>query len=121
MPGDWNSQNERLFYYEGTVWYRRTFDHAAPRNGARFLHFGAVNYRADVYLNGRKLGEHVGGFTPFAFEVTGKLRATGNSLIVKVDNTRHAEAVPTVNTDWWNYGGITRDVTLVADACVFHS
>ncbi|HLA73318.1 MAG TPA: glycoside hydrolase family 2 TIM barrel-domain containing protein [Steroidobacteraceae bacterium] len=113
VPGDWNSQDDKLFWYEGTVWYRTTFDFA-PKAGARqFLHFGGANYQADVYLNGAKLGRHVGGFTPFEFEVTGKLKATGNSVVVKVDNARHADAVPTVNTDWWNYGGITRDVTLV--------
>jgi len=113
VPGDWNSQDDKLFWYEGTVWYRTTFDYAAAAGTRQFLHFGGANYQADVYLNGAKLGRHVGGFTPFEFEVTDKLRPAGNSLVVKVDNTRHADAVPTVNTDWWNYGGITRDVTLV--------
>src|SRR4029078_8809220 len=114
VPGDWNSQEDKLFWYEGTGWYRTTL--YAPQDTAgtrRFLHFGAANYQADVYLNGARLGRHVGGFTPFEFEVTGKLKPSGNSLVVKVDNTRHADPVPTVNTDWWNYGGLTRDVTLV--------
>ena len=114
VPGDWNTQQEKLYYYEGSVWYRKTF--AAPatnKTDRQFMYFGAVNYRADVYLNGKKLGVHIGGFTPFHYEVTGKLKAQGNSLIVKVDNKRHADAVPTLNTDWWNYGGITREVKLV--------
>jgi beta-glucuronidase len=120
VPGDWNSQDERLFYYEGAIWYRRRFDYssAGPRNRL-FLYFGAANYEAEVYLNGRKLGQHIGGFTPFEFEVTGRVNATGNSLVVRVDNRRHPEAVPTVNTDWWNYGGITRDVRLVETAPTF--
>lgn len=120
VPGDWNTQKERLFYYEGTVWYRTLFDHtpSSPSNRT-FLHFGAVNYRADVYLNGKKLGHHIGGFTPFSFEVTGLLNATRNSLVVKVDNKRVKEGVPTLNTDWWNYGGITRDVRLVETPAVF--
>ena len=114
VPGDWNSQDDKLFWYEGTVWYRTRFDFtASPGMERQFLHFGAANYQADVYLNGAKLGRHVGGFTPFEYEVTGKLKPAGNSVVVKVDNTRHADAVPTVNTDWWNYGGLTRDVTLV--------
>ncbi len=113
VPGDWNSQAENLQYYEGTVWLRRSFT-AAPQAGKRYvLYFGAVNYEAHVYLNGRKLGSHQGGFTPFQFDATGLLRAGENSLVVKADNTRHADAIPTVNTDWWNYGGITRDVLLV--------
>ena len=120
VPGDWNSQEDRLFYYEGTVWYRRKFDYAPASSDRRvFVHFGAANYQADVYLNGRKLGRHVGGFTPFAFEVTGLLQPQGNSLVVKVDNARHADAVPTVNTDWWNYGGLTRDVTIVETPAAF--
>lgn len=119
VPGDWNSQDEKLFYYEGSVWYRRLFDHRPTADRRLFLYFGAANYQADVYLNGKKLGRHIGGFTPFEFEVTGLVKATGNSLVVRVDNTRHAEAVPTVNTDWWNYGGLTRDVRLVETPATF--
>ncbi len=113
VPRDWNSQSEKLFYYEGTVWYRRKFAETAAKPDRRyFVHFGGANYESDVYLNGEKLGRHVGGFTPFAFEVTGKLKGE-NSLVVRVNNQRHLDAVPTVNTDWWNYGGLTRDVSLV--------
>jgi len=114
VPGDWNSQDEKLFYYEGTVWYRRKFDRpASAADHRQFLYFGAANYEAEVYLNGRKLGKHIGGFTPFQFEVTGRLKDQGNSLVVRVNNQRRPEGVPTVNTDWWNYGGLTRDVFLV--------
>ncbi len=67
-----------------------------------------------MYLNGKKLGFHIGGFTPFNFEVPATLlKEKGNFLVVKVDNKRYADEVPTLNTDWWNYGGITRDVKLV--------
>lgn len=114
VPGDWNTQKEKLYYYEGSVWYRKKFDAPAGKKSDRqFIYFGAVNYRADVYLNGKKLGVHIGGFTPFHYEVTGKLKSKDNSLIVKVDNKRYADAVPTLNTDWWNYGGITREVKLI--------
>lgn len=120
VPRDWNSQKEKLFYYEGSVWYYKAFDYAVPANGNRqFIYFGAANYEADVYLNGKKLGKHIGGFTPFNFEVTGKLKPTGNFIIVKVDNTRGLEKVPTINTDWWNYGGLTRDVKIVEVASTF--
>jgi beta-glucuronidase len=113
VPGDWNSQDDRLFFYEGTLWYKKSFDYA-PKPGTRlFLHFGAANYTADVYLNGEKVGAHEGGFTPFNFEVTKLVRPGENFVVVKVDNKRRRDAVPTVNTDWWNYGGLTRDVTFV--------
>ena len=112
VPGDWNSQAEKLQLYEGTIWLRQTFE-AAPRPGRHYvLSFGAVNYEAHVYLNGKKLGTHKGGFTPFQFDVSGKLNQGRNVVVVKADNTRHADEIPTVNTDWWNYGGITRDVLL---------
>jgi beta-glucuronidase len=115
VPGDWNHQNPQFLYYEGTIWYKRSFDFHKKSNDSKFyLYFGAVNYRADVYLNGKKLGMHKGGFTPFNFEVPASLlKETGNFLVVKVDNKRYADEVPTLNTDWWNYGGITRDVKLL--------
>lgn len=112
VPGDWNSQTERLFFYQGPVWYRTTF--AAPASpGRKFLYFGAVNYRADVYLNGKHLASHEGGFTPFNVDVTDRLRAGDNLLVVKVDNTLSADTVPTRKTDWMDYGGITRSVRLI--------
>ncbi len=121
VPGDWNSQEDKLLYYEGTVWYRRIFS-ASPKQGRRyFLYFGAVNYEAHVYLNGKKLGMHKGGFTPFEFEVTGKLKDGDNTIVVKADNTRKKDEIPTVNTDWWNYGGITRDVMLASAPATFIS
>ncbi|AKC88229.1 beta-glucuronidase [Pseudoxanthomonas suwonensis] len=120
VPGDWNTQDPKLYYYEGTVWYRKRFDAPARRPSDRvFLEFGAANYRADVYLNGRKLGVHEGGFTPFRFEVGDRLQDRDNSLVVKVDNKRRADGVPTLNTDWWNYGGITRSVELAVVPAVF--
>ncbi len=66
-----------------------------------------------VFLNGVKIGEHEGGFTPFQFEITGQVHERGNVLIVKVDDQRKQEFIPTVMTDWWNYGGLTRDVRLL--------
>lgn len=113
VPGDWNSQDERLLFYEGTIWYKKSFDYQKRERTRLFVHFGAANYAADVYLNGEKLGRHEGGFTPFNFEVTALVRGRENFLVVKVDNRRRREAVPTLNTDWWNYGGLTRSVTLV--------
>lgn len=112
VPGDWNSQVEKLEIYEGTVWYRRKFRASPKKDKKYFVYFGAVNYEAHVYLNGKKLGVHKGGFTPFQFEVSHLLVDGDNSLVVKADNTRRQDDIPTINTDWWNYGGITRDVFL---------
>ena len=113
VPSDWNTQSAQLFFYEGTVWYKKSFDYQRQPNTRVFVYFGAANYFADVYLNGEKLGQHEGGFTPFNFEITNRLKDTANFLVVKVDNKRRLDAVPTLMTDWWNYGGLTRDVRLV--------
>jgi len=113
VPGDWNSQYEKLEFYEGVLWYRRNFTVSLKEDKRYFIHFGAVNYESHIYLNGKKLGVNKGGFTPFQFEVGDKLVDGDNFLVVMVDNTRKKDEVPTINTDWWNYGGITRDVNLV--------
>lgn len=113
VPGDWNTQRESLLFYEGAVWYRRLFDYSLPPGRRLFLHLGAANYAASVYLNGQELGRHEGGFTPFDFEITRVVKPTENVLVIRVDNRRAKDQVPTTNTDWWNYGGITRPVTLI--------
>ncbi|MCB1853917.1 MAG: hypothetical protein KDI05_03510 [Halieaceae bacterium] len=119
VPGDWNTQQERLFFYDGSVWYQRFFA-ARPRRGQRyFLHFGGANFTTTVYLNGEVLGRHQGGYTPFNFEVTGLLEADDNDLVVRVDNTLDLTTVPTRRTDWWQYGGLTRDVSLVSVPATF--
>lgn len=111
VPGDFNSQLTELTYYENYVWYKKTF--AYKKNEKRlFLHFGAVNYKADVYLNGEKLGIHEGGYTPFQFEITDKVKAA-NTIIVKVNNKRYKDGIPELGYDWFNYGGINRDVNLI--------
>ncbi len=114
VPGDWNTQQEKLYYYEGTVWYKKNFDFDSGKDKINYLYFEAINYEATVYLNGEKLGNHLGGYTPFQFDVTDKLVKGENLVVVKVDNKRMREAIPTINTDWWNYGGITRSVHLIS-------
>lgn len=113
VPGDWNTQMERLYYYEGTIWYRQKFNVEPKPDKRYFLYFGAVNYEAIISVNAEQSVKHTGGYTPFNFEVTDILRSGENTVVVKVDNKRKPEGVPTVNSDWWNYGGITRNVYLV--------
>ncbi len=113
VPGDWSSQIEKLFFYEGVVWNRTKFNVPASQTGRQLLHFGAVNYHAKVYVNGTKVGEHKGGYTPFSFDVTDQVNAGENTLVVKISNLLNKQTVPTRETDWWNYGGITRDVILL--------
>jgi beta-glucuronidase len=112
VPGDWNSQRPELNYYEGNLWYKKSFVYHKQPGTRLFLYFGAVNYQCHVYLNGKELGSHEGGFTPFQFDVTDALTDGPNALYLLVSNQRSADAIPALNYDWWNYGGITRDVCI---------
>ena len=113
VPGDFNTQMPELTYLEGTVWYKKTFKSVIKSGKRIFLHFGAVNYVATVYLNGHKIGSHEGGFTPFQFEITNLIQSGENALVVKTNNQRLKDGIPGLGYDWFNYGGITRDVDLI--------
>ena len=119
VPGDWNTQHEKLFFYEGAIWYRKPFNTSKKQDKRYWLYFGAVNYIAKIFLNGNEIGMHEGGFTPFSFEVTKLLEEGENEVVVYVNNERKQEYVPNLETDWWNYGGITRSVQLIETEKVF--
>lgn len=114
VPGDWNHQEPGLWWYEGTVWYGRHF-HAEHEEGKRrILYFAGVSVRCEVWLNGIKVASHEGAFTPFQVDVTDVLKDGDNFLTVRVNNNRRVDAIPAINFDWWNYGGITREVMLLS-------
>lgn len=114
LPQAWIGHDPTLRYYQGLMWYQRRFDAPVLKPGQRaFLRFEAANYAAKVFLNGKAVGEHEGGFTPFSVEVTDTLRASNNQLTVGVDSTARDDGVPPPVTDWENYGGITRPMRLV--------
>ncbi len=119
VPGDWNTQSDRFFFYEGSIWYKKDFNYHKKDDKKVYLYFGAANYVANVYLNGDVIGMHEGGFTPFSFDITDKVKEGNNFVILRMNNHRKPEGVPTVNSDWWNYGGITRDVLLVETPVVY--
>jgi beta-glucuronidase len=113
VPGDWNTQVPELFNFEGVLWYQRDFD-AEPQPGMRtFLHIGAANYRSHVWVNQKRVCDHEGGYTPFDCEVTAVLHPGSNFVVIAVDSTRLLDGIPSVGIDWFNYGGLTRDVSLV--------
>lgn len=113
VPGDWNTQDPTLFRYEGIVWYQRDFQYLPKPNTRTFLHVGAANYRSFVWVNKKRICDHEGGFTPFDCEVTSALHAGSNFVVIAVDSTRLVDGIPGLITDWYNYGGLTRDVSLI--------
>jgi beta-glucuronidase len=119
VPGDWNSQRKEFFLYEGTIWYEKDFQYQIKPHTRAFLYVGAANYAATVYINGQKVCSHEGGFTPFNCEIGKLLKDGGNFAVISVENERRKERVPALSTDWWNYGGITRDVLIVEEPETF--
>ena len=112
LPVCWNMFAGEYLLYEGPMVFTRRFRYDRSRQGRVFLRIGAASMLCRVFLNGEYLGMHRGGSTPFCFEVTGKLRED-NRILLSVDSTRRAEQVPTENTDWFNYGGVFRDIELI--------
>lgn len=120
------SVDKRYELYTGKSWYFKRFPAVTLRAGERqFLHFDAVFYRAYVWLNGERIGDHEGGYTPWELDVTGKL-GQENVLAVETDNSWDTTTIPGAKTvvpyqapnvrqqyPWINYGGITRPVSLI--------
>ncbi len=113
VPSNWQTEDERLYLFEGAGWYARTISKADLPDAARhFLRIGAAAYECKVFLNGAYLGRHQGASTPFAVELTDQLRDGDNYLMLCVDNLRTLDRVPMRHTDWFNYGGVYREVEI---------
>lgn len=113
VPSCWNLSKPELFYFEGSGVYTRTFRYLPKTPGERaFFRFEGAQYRSSVFLNGEHLGTHDGGSTPFSVEATDHLRED-NRIVVVVEAGRRPGRIPPDNTDWFNYGGLYRDVLLV--------
>jgi len=121
VPSAWNTGDETPTSFLGSVaWYRKDFRlPSRDRALAWIARFESVNYRATVWLNGRRVGAHVSGYVPFELDLPNMLRRGVNRLVVRVDNRRPANdpigapgEVPWPAGGWWNYGGILREVSL---------
>lgn len=131
VPASWNDQlNERRDYF-GIAWYQTSFALPWGWRGQRiFVRFNSVNYLAEVWLNGERLGAHEGGHLPFAFDITDHVRDHDNLLVVRVDGGLAPDRVPPgdlagqpgitfgradfpdTNFDFFPYCGIQRPVLL---------
>ena len=120
------SVDPRYAFFTGVAWYFKKFPAAVIKPGRRaVLKFDAVFYKAKVWLNGKMVGEHEGGYTPFELDVTAYIKAE-NTLSVQVNNSWDTTTIPGAKTatnfettsasqlfPWINYGGLTRSVYLV--------
>jgi beta-galactosidase len=121
LPHSWNVNDvndDEPGYYRGIGWYRKTI--YAPeswQNKSVYLYFEGANQVAEVYVNGKLAGKHIGGYTAFSFQVSkllnyGKDPTTASEILVKLDNS-HNENIPPLTADFTFFGGIYRDVYLV--------
>ena len=119
LPASWNTVEERYLLYEQSMVFTRRFRYAEETEGEKvFLKIGAANYLCRVFLNRQYVGMHRGGSTPFFFDIT-KYLEKENRIIIQVDASRRPTQVPTENTDWFNYGGVFRDIALIRLPGVF--
>lgn len=120
LPCTWNTISPEYLLYEGAMVFTRKFHFDQNQHSGKkvFLKIGAVNYTARLFLNKSYIGMHRGGSTPFYIDITNYLQAE-NRIIIVADSTRRPEQVPTENTDWFNYGGLYRDIELILLPQVF--
>ena len=130
VPLPWQAQFDDLRLVNGVAWYRRHFTYTAGNHaGVAILHFGAVDYCAEVWLNGGKVGDHEGGYLPFEFDVTRQLRDGDNELVVRVvdpsdDRQRFPDTpfseIPHGKQSWYGpIGGIWQSVWLEQRATTY--
>lgn len=113
VPSSWNLLQPELHHYEGGVWFARTIEDPRSAPDQRLvLRFGAANYCARIFLDGVFLGRHLGGSTPFFLDISEHIDREPAELMVHVENERDPGRLPCHHFDWFNYGGLHRDVAL---------
>lgn len=115
LPHTWNAfdaVDNTPGYRRSASWYRRTF-RAGRGPGRLVLVFEGVSMSADVFVNGSRAGGHVGGYVGFEVDVTPWVKAVGgNEILIRVDNSITPDIIPSQKSDFFLYGGITRNVWL---------
>ena len=113
LPHTWNADDTTdviTGYRRDASWYRKTLDISRADEKRYFLHFEAAQMKAQVYVNGKKAGDHVGGYVGFDIEITDQVKDGANEILVRVDNGIDLNLVPSQKADFFQFGGLTRDV-----------
>jgi len=118
LPHTWNIadvMDDKPGYYRGVAWYRRMLlPNKSLQGKEMYISFDGANQETTVFINGKKAGEHIGGYTAFTVPVTSLINAgSANEILVKVDNS-HNRNIPPLSADFTFYGGIYRQVSLIA-------
>jgi catechol 2,3-dioxygenase-like lactoylglutathione lyase family enzyme len=100
-------------FYTGYGWYRKNFDVPAAWSGRRiFLEFDGAFQDAEIFVNGKRIGEHKGGYTGFSMDITDAAQSGGNVLAVRLNNNWNPRLAPRAGDSFFP-GGLYRDVWLV--------
>ncbi|MFD1294688.1 glycoside hydrolase family 2 protein [Lutibacter holmesii] len=117
LPHSWNSTDVTDLdpgYRRNASWYAKSLaiDEVIP-NQLYFLYFEGANINSKVYVNGELAGSHIGGYIGFEIDITKFIQTGFNEILVRVDNAYDPEVIPSPKSDFFIFGGITRDVFLV--------
>jgi beta-galactosidase len=116
LPHTWNADDTTdviTGYRRDASWYAKHVSLDLIPTERYFLHFEAAQMKASVYVNGEKAGDHVGGYISFDIEITDHVVSGKNEILVRVDNGVDKDLVPSQKADFFQYGGLTRDVWLL--------
>ena len=117
LPHTWNSQDvtdNDPGYRRSASWYRKSLVISnIDMNKQYKLYFEGSNTTTKVFVNGNEVGEHIGGYIGFTFDITKFINQGNNEILVRVDNSYNIDIIPSQKSDFYIYGGITRDVWLL--------
>ena len=116
LPHTWNAIDATDLapgYRRDGSWYRKDIEISNISAGQVFqLYFEGVNITSKVYVNGKNVGQHIGGYIGFNLDITGAVKEGKNQILVYANNGYNPEVIPSQKSDFFIYGGITRDVWL---------
>ncbi len=117
LPHTWNKEDvldSEPGYRRSASWYKKNLEISKISDKKRYkLYFEGANITTEVYVNGKKAGEHIGGYLGFKIDITNLVNEGQNEILVRVDNGYNPEIIPSQKNDFFIYGGITRDVWLL--------
>jgi beta-galactosidase len=118
LPHTWNAEDATDLnpgYRRDASWYQKKLNLAKiDPNQRYYLYFEGSNVTTKVYINGTEAGGHIGGYIGFTIDITPFIKEGNNEILVRVDNSYDIEIIPSQKSDFFIYGGITRDVWLLS-------
>ena len=115
LPHSWNSLDATDLtpgYRRSGSWYKKTINISTSENTIYELYFEGVNITSEIYVNNIKVGNHIGGYIGFTVDISEAIQNGKNEIVVRADNSFNPEIIPSQKSDFFIFGGITRDVYL---------